>query len=207
MVSGYGGRDKKDAWGRGRPSKRASPVIRWPQQGAAIGRGGGEIAHTDAAIGTLAEICTDRSAPPSARVAASAALLDRGWGKPAQTVDTTIRQDADVTARAARDVPHTPRRSRERGHAACTACRPVAREQSGDRCHLCIASSPLKACQREISRWFWRERPKRRPGSQPSNTAKAMTISCCSRPAQIIVGRNRKASTRYGACYAGGDAG
>jgi hypothetical protein len=43
-------------------------------------------AHTDAAIGTLAEICTDRTAPSSARVSAATALLDRGWGKPTQPI-------------------------------------------------------------------------------------------------------------------------
>jgi hypothetical protein len=43
-------------------------------------------AHTDAAIETLAEICADRTAPPSARVSAAAALLDRGWGKPTQPI-------------------------------------------------------------------------------------------------------------------------
>ena len=31
-------------------------------------------------------------APPAARVSAAQALLDRGWGKPAQTVDMTVRK-------------------------------------------------------------------------------------------------------------------
>jgi len=31
-------------------------------------------------------------APPAARVAAANSLLDRGWGKPAQTVDMTVRK-------------------------------------------------------------------------------------------------------------------
>ncbi len=43
-------------------------------------------AHTDTALGTLVEICTDRAAPPSARVSAATALLDRGWGKPTQPI-------------------------------------------------------------------------------------------------------------------------
>jgi hypothetical protein len=38
--------------------------------------------HTEAAILTLAEICTDPDKPSAARVAAAQALLDRGWGKP-----------------------------------------------------------------------------------------------------------------------------
>jgi hypothetical protein len=31
-------------------------------------------------------------APHAARVSAAIALLDRGWGKPAQTVDMTVRR-------------------------------------------------------------------------------------------------------------------
>jgi hypothetical protein len=40
--------------------------------------------HTDTAIRTLAGIMRQNKAPASARVAAAQALLDRGWGKPAQ---------------------------------------------------------------------------------------------------------------------------
>jgi hypothetical protein len=40
--------------------------------------------HTEAAINTLLEINSDRSAAHSARVAAANSLLDRGWGKPSQ---------------------------------------------------------------------------------------------------------------------------
>jgi hypothetical protein len=36
------------------------------------------------AISTLTGICGAKDAPPAARVAAATALLDRGWGKPAQ---------------------------------------------------------------------------------------------------------------------------
>ena len=42
--------------------------------------------HTESAIKTLAGIMTQPGANPSARVAAAEALLDRGWGKPAQMV-------------------------------------------------------------------------------------------------------------------------
>lgn len=44
-------------------------------------------AHTETAMRTLVEIAQDAGAPPPARVAASTALLDRGWGKPTQPVD------------------------------------------------------------------------------------------------------------------------
>ena len=41
-------------------------------------------AHTKTAINILAGIARQETAPPSARVAAAVALLDRGWGRPAQ---------------------------------------------------------------------------------------------------------------------------
>jgi hypothetical protein len=40
--------------------------------------------HTGAAINTLLEISSDKDAPHAARVSASSALLDRGWGRPQQ---------------------------------------------------------------------------------------------------------------------------
>ena len=43
--------------------------------------------HTVAAIAALAEINSDPAQPAAARVSAAQALLDRGWGKPAQPVD------------------------------------------------------------------------------------------------------------------------
>jgi hypothetical protein len=43
--------------------------------------------HTEGALATLASIMHSAKAPPAARVAAANALLDRGWGKPAQPVD------------------------------------------------------------------------------------------------------------------------
>jgi hypothetical protein len=43
--------------------------------------------YSEAAIATLVGIMSDRKAPPAARVAASNAILDRGHGKPPQTID------------------------------------------------------------------------------------------------------------------------
>jgi hypothetical protein len=43
--------------------------------------------QTPAALATLAEIMSDKSAQPSARVAAASAILDRGWGKAPQSLD------------------------------------------------------------------------------------------------------------------------
>jgi len=44
-------------------------------------------AETAASIKTLAKIRDKEAAPDAARVAASTALLDRGWGKPSQPLD------------------------------------------------------------------------------------------------------------------------
>jgi len=43
--------------------------------------------HTEAAIHKLAEVCRDKKAPPAARIAAAAAILDRAWGKAQQPVE------------------------------------------------------------------------------------------------------------------------
>lgn len=43
---------------------------------------------TGDAIKTLGEIMGNKKAPPAARVAAATAILDRGYGKPSQTVFT-----------------------------------------------------------------------------------------------------------------------
>ncbi len=42
--------------------------------------------HTASAIKVLAKVMTSPKAPAAARVAASCALLDRGWGKPTQMI-------------------------------------------------------------------------------------------------------------------------
>lgn len=43
--------------------------------------------HTKSALRVLAGIMNEKEAPHSSRVAAACALLDRGWGKPAQSVE------------------------------------------------------------------------------------------------------------------------
>jgi hypothetical protein len=42
--------------------------------------------HTESAIKTLAEIMRSKASPEAARVSAAVALLDRGYGKPAQAI-------------------------------------------------------------------------------------------------------------------------
>ncbi len=44
--------------------------------------------HTEKALLTLIEIATNKKSPPSARVHAACALLDRGWGKPSIHVES-----------------------------------------------------------------------------------------------------------------------
>lgn len=43
--------------------------------------------HSTTAVEALARIAGDESQPPAAIVAASVALLDRGWGRPMQTTE------------------------------------------------------------------------------------------------------------------------
>ena len=45
--------------------------------------------YTEQAINTLYEITQNKKAPHSARVHAACALLDRGWGKPTQSIEST----------------------------------------------------------------------------------------------------------------------
>lgn len=45
--------------------------------------------YTERALLTLAEVMADEEQPAAARVSAANALLDRGYGKPSQSVDVT----------------------------------------------------------------------------------------------------------------------
>lgn len=47
--------------------------------------------YTDEAVNTLAEIANNPKSPPSARVQAANALLDRAWGKPVQFNENATR--------------------------------------------------------------------------------------------------------------------
>ena len=46
--------------------------------------------YTDEALKTLVDVMGDETAPPAARVAAANSLLDRGHGKPRQSIDADI---------------------------------------------------------------------------------------------------------------------
>lgn len=58
--------------------------------------------HTETAIRVLAGVMQQEDAPPAARVAAANSLLDRGWGKPLQTVqsESTVRYVARLPEKA-----------------------------------------------------------------------------------------------------------
>lgn len=50
--------------------------------------------HSPAAIATLSKIMRDEQAPPVARLGAANSLLDRGYGKPGQSVALTFQPPA-----------------------------------------------------------------------------------------------------------------
>ena len=52
--------------------------------------------HARAAFKALAEVIKDKNAPPSARVTAASAILDRAYGKPAQVMETPDGKPAIV---------------------------------------------------------------------------------------------------------------
>jgi hypothetical protein len=68
--------------------------------------------HTESALKVLAGIMNETSCPPAARVSAASALLDRGWGKPVQSMEhsghdggpiETLSQDPVAVSRAVVD--------------------------------------------------------------------------------------------------------
>jgi len=53
--------------------------------------------YTVKSIKVLVGVMSAPDAAPAARVSAATALLDRGWGKPAQTTELTVRSVAQLT--------------------------------------------------------------------------------------------------------------
>ena len=52
--------------------------------------------HTKEALDTLVAVMRAKRSPASAKVAAANALLDRGYGKPAQSMEVTGKDGADL---------------------------------------------------------------------------------------------------------------
>src|SRR5277367_7113324 len=65
-------------------------------------------AHTTLAIGTLAKIAAHGSSE-AARIASAIALLDRGWGRPAVSIEVHEPDADDFEARLADALEHTRR--------------------------------------------------------------------------------------------------
>jgi hypothetical protein len=61
---------------------------------------------TEAAMSTLESIMNDPAAPPSARVAAASAILDRGWGKATQYIADPDTAPAEHTFELCSDAKH-----------------------------------------------------------------------------------------------------
>jgi len=56
--------------------------------------------HGEQALQTLVEIATDGDAPHSARVSAANALLDRGYGRPPQSLEHTGKDGEPIRTQA-----------------------------------------------------------------------------------------------------------
>lgn len=69
--------------GKGRPKGVPNKATADIKAAAAI--------HGPKALAVLMEIASSTKAPTASRVAAAVALLDRGFGKPTQTVDGNLR--------------------------------------------------------------------------------------------------------------------
>ena len=70
---------------------------------------------TEPALKTLAAIMRHPKSPAAARVQASIALLDRGWGKPKQTVGGDLENPLRVRVTAIQHTIVDPRRETENG--------------------------------------------------------------------------------------------
>jgi hypothetical protein len=63
--------------------------------------------HGPTMLNVLVSIARQKSAPPSARVTAAGIVLDRGYGKAEQSVDT--KSDLQITIRQILDAPSQPK--------------------------------------------------------------------------------------------------
>lgn len=101
-------RDEKGRWIKGQsanPSGRAK-VVGDLREMARV--------HTPEALATLVEVMNDKSAPPAARVAAAGHVLDRGYGKPAQSMEGRVEVQHSISATAASVLQALTQRAKER---------------------------------------------------------------------------------------------
>jgi hypothetical protein len=54
--------------------------------------------HTEEAVNVLVHVMRDVGAAPTARTSAASSLLDRGWGRPEQTIATEERKEPGLVA-------------------------------------------------------------------------------------------------------------
>lgn len=66
----------------GNPSGRPKKLLPDGRSLADLAKG-----YTEQAINALVEVLTEEGAPHAARITAATALLDRGWGRPAQSLE------------------------------------------------------------------------------------------------------------------------
>jgi hypothetical protein len=78
--------------GRSGNPKGRPPVIREVQELAK--------SYTEEAVMALLDVMTDERSNGSARVQAAVAMLDRGWGRPKQSVDVKVDHNASGLANA-----------------------------------------------------------------------------------------------------------
>jgi hypothetical protein len=70
--------------------------------------------YTAEAVETLAKIMRSEDAPPAARTAAATALLDRGYGRPAQAVDAMVTVQHSFSEQAAEVLRELSERAKAR---------------------------------------------------------------------------------------------
>jgi len=83
--------------------------------------------HSPLAIRTLSTIAGDEAAPPAARVSAASILLDRAWGRPAQTIHAKHSDESDASELTDEQLATIARR---RGNGAVTAASGAAKPPS-----------------------------------------------------------------------------
>ena len=72
--------------------------------------------HTDDALNALIDVCNNKASPPAARVTAACALLDRGYGRPMQSVENKIeiQSMADTAAQVLMDLSRKAKEAKQR---------------------------------------------------------------------------------------------